>query len=158
VKRLADQEQSVVTPDFMVGNRRTIFYLLFTLIWMAVIFAFSNQAYSGRITEAYLGQANVPIRKLGHVSEFAFLSFLYFQTIACFRQKSPLRPAVQATFALLLAFLYACTDEWHQSYVPGRSASFSDVLVDTSGVVIAQSFILFFIWWRRKKDLSAQLP
>ncbi|MBU6452063.1 MAG: VanZ family protein [Cyanobacteria bacterium REEB67] len=118
--------------------------MIVTLLWMAVIFAFSNQANSGHITEACFHAANVPVRKLGHISEFAILALLYFQTITAFRrgagqgdfEPKPLRTALQA---LLLAFAWACLDEVHQSFVPGRSAAFSDVLIDTSGMVLALS-------------------
>jgi len=35
-----------------------------------------------------------------------------------------------------LSFLYAASDEFHQSFVPTRSASFKDVLIDTIGIVV----------------------
>ena len=35
--------------------------------------------------------------------------------------------------SITLSFLYACTDEIHQIFVPGRSAQFRDVLIDTLG-------------------------
>ena len=38
--------------------------------------------------------------------------------------------------ALLLAFLYACSDEYHQTFVVGRSGQFKDVLIDFSGAFI----------------------
>jgi len=34
-------------------------------------------------------------------------------------------------------FLYACTDEFHQSFVPGRACLFRDVMIDTSGGAFA---------------------
>jgi VanZ family protein len=149
-------------------------YLLLSLAWMAVIFAFSHQAYSGRITEEYLHDANIPVRKLGHVSEFAILSLLYFKTVACYclarstkkiegakitpmAAQTAAQAAKLALPALVMAFVYACLDEWHQAYVPGRSSSFTDVLVDTTGIVIALGLTLFVTWRRTKKDPSAQL-
>ncbi|MBQ3466792.1 MAG: VanZ family protein, partial [Oscillospiraceae bacterium] len=36
---------------------------------------------------------------------------------------------------LLFCFLYACSDEFHQLFVPGRAGMFSDVLIDTVGVL-----------------------
>ena len=38
---------------------------------------------------------------------------------------------------LVLCFLYACSDEFHQLFVPDRAGLFTDVLVDTAGAVIA---------------------
>lgn len=35
--------------------------------------------------------------------------------------------------SITLSFLYACTDELHQIFVPGRSAQFRDILIDTLG-------------------------
>ena len=40
------------------------------------------------------------------------------------------------SMALLLSVLYAVSDEWHQSYVPGRSATIQDTLVDTTGACL----------------------
>ena len=49
-------------------------------------------------------------------------------------KKAPLGP-IKYTLAMsiLFSFLYACTDELHQIFVPGRSAQFRDVLIDTLG-------------------------
>lgn len=49
-------------------------------------------------------------------------------------KKAPLDP-IKYTLAMsiLFSFLYACTDELHQIFVPGRSAQFRDVLIDTLG-------------------------
>lgn len=47
------------------------------------------------------------------------------------------------TFLISLCFcsLYGFSDEWHQSYVPGRDASVLDWLADTFGALIAMVFI-----------------
>ena len=49
-------------------------------------------------------------------------------------KKAPLGP-IKYTLAMsiLFSFLYACTDELHQIFVPGRSAQFRDILIDTLG-------------------------
>lgn len=44
-------------------------------------------------------------------------------------------------YALLGVFLYACTDELHQAFVPGRACAFTDVLIDTSGGALAMVLI-----------------
>jgi VanZ family protein len=36
-----------------------------------------------------------------------------------------------------LAFLYAISDELHQSFVPGRTPSIGDVLIDGCGIILA---------------------
>lgn len=46
----------------------------------------------------------------------------------------PLNPIqYPLTMSILFSFLYACTDELHQIFVPGRSAQFRDILIDTLG-------------------------
>jgi VanZ family protein len=42
-----------------------------------------------------------------------------------------------AILGALLAAAYGATDEWHQSFVPGRSAEFADWLADALGAVVA---------------------
>lgn len=39
--------------------------------------------------------------------------------------------------ALAIAVLYGVSDEWHQSFVPGRDTSFGDLLADTIGAAVA---------------------
>ena len=51
-------------------------------------------------------------------------------------KKSPLNPIkYRLIMSITLSFLYACTDEIHQIFVPGRSAQFRDVLIDTLGAI-----------------------
>lgn len=105
------------------------------IVWMAVIYAFSNQAHSGALTETYLHGANVIVRKLAHMAEYALLAVLY---------RRPLPADIPAFF---LAVLYAASDEWHQSFVPGRSACPSDVMVDAAGALLG-------LWLIRLKKKS----
>jgi VanZ family protein len=110
---------------------------------MIVIFAFSHQPYSGRETEKYLGGANVPVRKLGHITEFMVLFLLVRWALQ--RQGEPKNDSSgesavlrfvksPSVLAFVFAISYAATDEWHQSFVPGRSSNWNDVAVDACGV------------------------
>jgi VanZ family protein len=92
---------------------------------MAVIYLFSDQPYSGEISERYLGAWNISIRKLAHVTEYAILF--------CLTRRALAGAAGAAWKALAMSIAYAALDEWHQAYVPGRSATLSDVLVDAGG-------------------------
>lgn len=63
---------------------------------------------------------------------YAFLALAYWRALNFQRQRLWL--------AWSLAVLYAMTDEWHQSFVPGRTASVWDVLVfDNLGALMALS-------------------
>lgn len=124
-------------------NKSFLFWLFMSLLWMGVIFAFSHQAYSGRISEEYLGDANIPVRKLAHVSEFGLLYFLYLRSLLSLQAFADTRVRHRALWlALTLVFAYAVSDEWHQSFVPGRSSQFNDVLVDMSGAVLTALLLL----------------
>jgi VanZ family protein len=155
-------QRQVPALEGMTNRSEARLYLSLSVVWMIVIFAFSHQAYSGRITEEYLGAANIPIRKFGHISEFAILSLLYLRTLTCYFSRFPgsILPSREmlrlAIFALAMAFAYACSDEWHQAFVPGRSAKFADVLVDTVGMFLALGLAFLANWLRWKKGLSGQ--
>lgn len=112
--------------------------LLALLAWMGVIYLFSDQANSNESTLEIFGSFNYFARKIAHMTEYAilFLLFLWnFKTnlTAIEHSHSWMMPLI----ALLASAAYAGSDEWHQSFVPGRSALFSDVLIDTAGAGIA---------------------
>lgn len=74
------------------------------------------------------------IRKLAHFTEYAILSlFLYFSF-------NPRRPEGwhkrSALAAVVIAGLFSLTDEYHQSFVPGRTASIKDCGIDTLGALL----------------------
>jgi len=82
-----------------------------------------------------LGLPGVPkIRLLpvvGHVVEYAILSFLLFRAISN-AESSALRVNAYL-FAIIFAILFGITDELHQFFVPGRDCSGLDVLFDGVG-------------------------
>lgn len=59
-----------------------------------------------------------------------------------------------AIFAVVVGVIYGISDEYHQSFVPGRSSSVHDILADGIGVTIAQIIFLLLILinLRRKKE------
>jgi VanZ family protein len=108
---------------------------------MAVIFFFSAQAHSGEITHHYFGDWNLPVRKSAHCFEYGILFLLVNRA---FTLTSTLSRRACAAAAIAVTVLYSLSDEWHQSFVPGRSSSFSDCLVDTYGAVVALAWVLAY--------------
>jgi len=49
-----------------------------------------------------------------------------------------------ACFAIIVSSVYGITDEWHQSYVPGRSVEVADWMADTIGAAVGQVVLYFF--------------
>ncbi len=78
------------------------------------------------------------IRKLAHFSEYTFLGILLMSLMSTYN----LKQINKFVLSIGIGFLYACSDEFHQLFVPGRTAKFTDVLIDTSGV-IAGSILIF---------------
>lgn len=139
---------------------------LLLLIWMAVIFSFSAQPggesgmVSGTFSYRMMSAADWvfgldlpedemeegiqlldhPVRKAAHMTEYAILGLLVF----AFLHSLGLRGKVRYPAALLAAACYAATDEFHQIFVPGRSAEFKDVCIDTAGAAIGL-VILYFV-------------
>jgi VanZ family protein len=96
------------------------------LAWMAVIFAFSARHGGG-----HLATAEVVLRKLAHVIEYFALTALLVRAL----RRSQIAVAVPA--AIVAALAYAASDEWHQSFVPGRTATPRDVAIDGVGIALA---------------------
>ena len=93
------------------------------------------------------------VRKTAHFTEYAILGGLFFLNLRNWLKSNTTlvkisKPQTTKTVAkkvtlglikysffmsILFSFLYACTDELHQIFVPGRSAQFRDILIDTLG-------------------------
>ena len=56
---------------------------------------------------------------------------------------------------MLAAFLYACSDEFHQSFVPGRGPAFKDVMIDSTGALVGLTIIYIKNLRNSKKKLIA---
>jgi VanZ family protein len=81
------------------------------------------------------------IRKCAHFTEYFVLSLLILRGIRAGRHGTRLAWAV---LAILLVAGYASLDEFHQRFVPGRTAAVTDVLIDTTGGVTAQALAALF--------------
>jgi VanZ family protein len=73
------------------------------------------------------------IKKGAHVVMYAFLSILSYRSLL--REGMPLEQAPYA--AIVIATIFAFTDEWHQIFTFGRSASGIDIGIDFVGATLA---------------------
>lgn len=94
------------------------------------------------------------IRKAGHVIGYGILSVLLFRA---WRATLPAMSDVKwtlrwTTIAVLGTALVASLDELHQSFIPSRTGTIRDVVLDTCAGIAAQGII--FVWWvsRRKSE------
>ena len=118
-------------------------------LWIVVIFLFSNQPHSGAVTEAYLGDANVPVRKLAHLTEYAVLFVLSRFAVSTSDFSLGWGSTRLGVAAYMFCLGNALFDEWHQSLVPGRSSTLSDATVDMCGAMVA--WVVVYFLSRRKK-------
>jgi VanZ family protein len=97
------------------------------LALMAVIFFFSAQTD----LSTNLGLIDHVGRKCIHASEYALLCFLWWRALRTVMERSAaLLPA------WLIAVAYSTTDEYHQSFVDGRHATWVDVSIDSMGAAL----------------------
>jgi VanZ family protein len=52
--------------------------------------------------------------------------------------------------AVLLSAAYGATDEFHQRFVPGRTADLLDLAADTAGAAAAVAVVWLIARWRRR--------
>ena len=141
------------------------------VLWMGFIFVMSTDLgsfeHTSRIIEPVLrwlfpdiapdtvGLVQFYIRKAGHLTEYAILALLLRRAFG-----SSLRPGAPGYqvlgLALLVAAAYAATDEFHQSFVPGRTASPVDVLIDTTGAFTALAVAAVRKKWRPRRDSNTR--
>jgi len=139
----------------MSQRQKIIISWLLCLIWMAVIFLFSSFSgeLSGKQSGFFVGilqkflsffHVNINrellsllVRKAAHMFEYFVLCLLFINATRRSRLPYP------RLISLMLCFLYACTDEYHQSFTPDRGPAMMDVLVDTTGSLIALCFTFF---------------
>jgi VanZ family protein len=94
------------------------------------------------ISEAKLATVHFILRKLGHFTEYAILAYLarraFISSSYSFLREHWFRSA------LVLIIAYALLDEFHQSFVPSRTASIYDSAVDVVGGITILLFMKLF--------------
>lgn len=134
----------------MEVNKKQIIYALLIIIWMAIVFIFSNQPSdvssktSGSITEKVVqaitkdnkkitqsqrDTIETVIRKCAHFGLYLIGGILTTNFI----NTTKVQGKRIIIYAILFIFVYAITDEVHQLFVPGRSGEIRDVFIDTAG-------------------------
>jgi VanZ family protein len=139
-------------------------YWLPAIIVMALIFGFSSlpeyrvqqiskpgtAVLDGAVKQvASTHTIKIDWLKVGHVIGYAMLgsAFLYAYT----RGSSARRPY---PLALLSAFAYSLTDEFHQLFVLGRTSRWQDILIDTSAAAVM--LVLLWVIQSRKARSKVQ--
>jgi hypothetical protein len=108
-----------------------------SLFMMAAIFAFSSRTSTELPS---FGGWDYFVKKSAHGIGYGLLALSYLRAL----------PGRNYKLAWFLAVLYSLTDEFHQSFVPGRRASLIDVFVfDNVGALIT---LYVHYRWRKKTE------
>lgn len=143
------------------------------LIMMVIIFRFStangdqSSALSSNLTNRLVNTAaaimkieltpeqklsiedsiHTPIRKLGHMTEYGLLGIAAAFALYIYHKK---RGWNLFLWCEGICVLYACTDEFHQLFVPERSGQLMDVLIDSIGITLGLGFFYVVLLCRKK--------
>jgi VanZ family protein len=117
---------------------------------MSLIFIASSMP--GQKLPAF-GTIDFLVKKGGHMLGYAILAGCYFHALA----GSTRSTRQQYLLAVILAFLYAVSDEAHQAFTPMRSSSAIDVGIDTTGAAIGLGLYLLIRRFRASVFRSADV-
>ena len=142
---------------------KKVINIILIILWMGLIFVLSNDTaeesskksdglivrcvqdiikrdLSTKEKEKVLKYLVNPVRKSAHFFLYFVLGILIinlFKSFELFNYKTIL-------LAILLCFLYACSDEIHQLFIKGRSCEVRDILIDTIGSLSGISVYYLF--------------
>ena len=145
---------------------RFVRYWMPAIVWMAIIFLGSTDMLSAehtsrflvpflrwfdpQISLAALNAIQLGIRKLGHLTEYAILAMLLWRAL-----RGGIRWQMKMSILFLVAALgsaiFAASDEFHQSFVPSRTGSPNDVMIDICGALAGLAICWMFASRRRQK-------
>jgi VanZ family protein len=134
------------------------------IVWAGVISWASTDAFSATHTSRFilpilhwlfphasaetLDWLHFCIRKAGHFAEYFVFSLFLLRALRGEHRGWQLRWAIAA---LAIAAGYSVLDEFHQSFVPSRTASLGDSLIDTSGSATAQVVLWLWFWFHARR-------
>jgi len=154
--------------------RRSNYFLISWLpvvLWFLLIFGASTDMMSSNRTsriiepilqwfkpdvkETTIRQIQIVIRKGAHVIEYAILALLLYRAIRRTLGRGPDDWCRRcAAWAWGITFLYAASDEWHQTFVPSRGGSIHDMLIDCCGAALG--LVLWHGWLLYQRERKLQ--
>lgn len=125
--------------------KKIIIKITLVILWMIVIFCFSNQVSDdstklsngvirntickiSKDCDKTIEKTFKPVRKCAHFCVYLILGLLVMN---CFKIKKK-----YIIYSVFICLLYSISDEIHQIFVPGRSGELLDVFIDTFGSFI----------------------
>ena len=136
--------------------------------WTAAVLSFSSATFSADNTSSIVGPLlawllpwlapstietlHGLLRKSAHVTEFAVLAALWLRA---FTRSGAVRAEWAAWLTVLIGVTVASADEVHQAFLPSRTSSARDVMIDTAGVLLV--VVPARLGWRRAVDVMTRV-
>ncbi|WP_104372156.1 VanZ family protein [Desulfocucumis palustris] len=136
-------------------NKYTVFLWVAAFLWMLFIFFLSSQpapvsnGLSKKVTMVFIDIAKqvkeIDIASLNHVGEInnkvrdymhIFVYIILVIIVVNALRSIGMGMFISSVLALFISVAFACSDEIHQMYVPGRAMQAEDFLRDCAGVVL----------------------
>ena len=127
--------------------KKKIFKITLVLLWMTLIFSFSNQVAddSSKLSDGLikntigkvfkieekeeLDKFITPVRKSAHFCIYLILGLLVLNCFDIVNTKTII-------YSIIICLLYSISDEIHQMFIDGRSGEVRDIIIDTIGSTI----------------------
>lgn len=145
-------------------TKKKIINIILLVIWMSFIFYMSGKTADASTKDSdfiidlvnnlgldFSGSfgafASVIVRKMAHLTEYMILCLLIYNVLSDYIniEKNIF------IYSIIGVFLYACSDELHQTFVQGRAGRFIDVLIDTTGGIIGVFVVMIYHKLKSKK-------
>ena len=118
--------------------------IILLILWMLFVFMMSHTSATGSSNQSGLitdflsnilkidnvEVLEIIIRKCAHLFEYIVLGILVINCLKDYKIKKYI------FLSIIFCIIYACTDELHQLFIPGRSGNIIDVAIDTLGSII----------------------
>jgi len=115
--------------------KRLFRFWLPVFIWALIIFLFSSRP-TKNVSEFYW--TDFIVKKSAHIVVYGIFTALTYRAL----KENGVSKKNSAYWAILFSIFYGITDEFHQSFVPGRGSTLRDIIFDTIGASLA----IYIIW------------
>lgn len=110
------------------------------------------QAIFGHVSDASWEIIHHYIRKTGHFVGYGLIGLAWLR--AWWHTLPPSKYLLDAALAMLGTATMASLDEWHQSFLPNRTSSAWDVLLDCTGAFVMMTLVYVFVRTRQPRRLA----
>lgn len=117
------------------------------------VFDFDDSLSEEKLTDI-VEKLTFIVRKGAHFSAYAIICILW----ALLLKEYNIGGKRNFVLSVLICFIYACSDEIHQIFVPGRSGEVRDVIIDTCGAITGFLILLGFITLKKKIKSRKNIP